>query len=153
MPTIHHTARARAPLALAFGHVDDYRTVPEWLFGVSQFEPAGDLDHGLGAVFDAAMKLGPVTIRTTVEVTAWEQDALIRLKSIKGFRNESTWRFTSLGPDETEINVDFSYDLPGGLAGRALGASIEPFIAATVKHSERSLREAVERRHAQGAEG
>lgn len=148
MVHIQHTSTCRAPIDVAFGYIDDYRTAPEWMFGLSKFEPIGDKDHGLGAVYDGSMKLGPKTLHSTVEVTGWEQDKLIALDSIKGFVNQSTWHFTSRGPEETELKVDFTYELPGGLAGRALGRVIEPFISIAIKHTEHTLRDNVERLYA-----
>ena len=48
------TTDCEAPLDVVFAYVADYRNVPDWLFGVQTFEPVGDIDHGLGAVFDGA---------------------------------------------------------------------------------------------------
>ncbi|MQA60912.1 MAG: SRPBCC family protein [Actinophytocola sp.] len=148
MVHIQHTSTCKAPIAVAFGYIDDYRTAPEWMFGLSKFEPIGDKDHGLGAVYDGSMKLGPKTLHSTVEVTGWEQDKLIALDSIKGFVNQSTWQFLSRGPEETELKVDFTYELPGGMAGKALGRVIEPVISIAIKHTEHTLRDNVERLYA-----
>jgi uncharacterized membrane protein len=150
MVHIHRSSTAHAPLEVAFAYVDDYRTVPEWLFGVQKFEPVGDLDRGLGAVFDGSMKLGPTTLHSTIEVTRWKADELIAFESIKGFVNRSTWHFASAGPEATELTVDFEYELPGGLAGKALGRAIEPFVAIAVRHTEHTLREKVEELHNSG---
>ncbi len=59
---VRHSAVATIPVDVAFSYVDDHRTVPpEWMFGgVSRFEPVGGAQvNGLGAVFDAAMQIGP----------------------------------------------------------------------------------------------
>lgn len=148
MVDIHHSSTANAPAKLFFDYVDDYRNVPEWMFGLSKFAPTGDKDHGLGATFDGSMKLGPKTLHSTVECTGWEEGKLISLKSIKGFVNSSTWHFKPLSEDTSELSVDFNYELPGGLAGKALGRVIEPFISIAIKHTETTLREKVEALHA-----
>lgn len=144
MTTIHHTATASVPVSTAFAHVADYRTVPQWFFGISRFVPQGEKDYGLGATYDSAVKIGPKEIGSVVEVTEFEEDRLITLKSIAGFKTTSRWTFSAVGDTATELAVEFTYDLPGGLAGRALGMIIEPFAVQAVKASEAALRRDLE---------
>ncbi|WP_019203620.1 SRPBCC family protein [Tsukamurella sp. 1534] len=144
MTTITHTAAADVPVATAFAHVADYRTVPRWFFGITRFVPQGEKDYGLGATYDSEVKIGPKAIGSVVEVTEFDEDRLITLTSIAGFRTSSRWQFRSVDGDRTELAVEFTYELPGGLAGKALGKLIEPFAAQAVKASEASLREQLE---------
>jgi uncharacterized membrane protein len=146
MVDIHHEGTCAAPIDVAFSYVDDYRNATDWMFGLSAFEPVGDKDHGLGSVFDGTFSVKPVKLSSTIEVTEWEQDAVIAFESRKGFKNSSTWRFVAVGPAETKIVVTFSYELPGGLAGRVLGKALEPIVALSVRHSDEALRRAIEAR-------
>lgn len=141
---VRHTAVAVVPVDLAFAHIDDYRNVPDWMFGVSRFDPIGSLDQGLGATYDATMQLGPKALKSTVEVTEWEQDRLITLSSVSGFGNRSIWRFTPVDDRRTELSVDFGYELPGGLAGKAMGKLIEPFVVTAIRQTEANLRRQIE---------
>ncbi|WP_337455811.1 SRPBCC family protein [Prescottella sp. D32] len=141
---VRHKAVAVVPVDLAFAHIDDYRNVPDWMFGISRFVPIGDLDQGLGATYDATMQLGPKALKSTVEVTEWERDRLITLSSVSGFGNRSSWMFTPVGDDRTELSVDFGYELPGGLAGKALGRLVEPFVTTAIKQTETNLRKQIE---------
>jgi uncharacterized membrane protein len=145
-PMIHvrHSAVAAVPIDVAFTYIDDYRTVPDWMFGVSDFRPIGGFDQGLGSTFDASIHIGPTTLRSRLEVTAWEKDRVITLASLDGAANSSTWTFVALGPDKTELGVDFAYKLPGGLAGKALGLIVEPFVETAVKNTEATLRHNLE---------
>jgi uncharacterized membrane protein len=147
MVDIHHEGSCEAPLDVAFAYLDDYRNATKWMFGLQKFEPAGDKDHGLGAEFDGTFAVKPVKLHSTIRVTEWEQDKVIAFESIKGFKNWSTWRFQADGPSRTKINVKFSYELPGGLAGRALGKALEPIVALSVRHSDNALREQIETSH------
>jgi uncharacterized membrane protein len=83
-----------------------------------------------------------------VECTDWEQDKLIAFNSVKGFRNWSTWRFEAISENETKVTVDFTYELPGGIAGKALGKALEPIVAISIKHSDANLRKQIEARWA-----
>lgn len=147
MVDIHHEGSCAAPLDVAFAYLDDYRNATTWMFGLAAFTPAGELDCGLGAVFTGTFQVKPVKLTSTIEVTEWEQDRVIAFESIKGFRNWSTWHFAADGPERTVIRVTFSYELPGGLAGRALGKALEPIVAVSVRHSDEALRREIEARH------
>jgi uncharacterized membrane protein len=147
MVDIRHEGSCQAPVSVAFGYVDDYRNAPKWMFGLAAFTPEGAKDHGLGAVFNGTFQVKPVKLHSTVECTDWKQDELIAFKSIKGFKNSSLWRFSADGPNRTKITVQFSYDLPGGLAGRALGKALEPIVSMSVRHSDEALRKQIEERH------
>jgi len=141
MVDIHHEGTCDAPLDVAFAYLDDYRNAPTWMFGLSTFAPAdGAPDHGLGAKFDATFAVKPVTIKSTIEITEWTQHEVIAFKSVQGFKNWSTWRFSEAGDEHTKIDVVFSYELPGGLAGKALGRALEPIAAVTIRHSDEALR-------------
>jgi uncharacterized membrane protein len=150
MVDIHHEGQCEAPIDVAFAYLDDYRNATEWMFGLAKFVPTGDKDHGVGAVFDGTFAVKPVKLQSTVEVTGWEENKLIAFKSIKGFANESTWRFYADGPKRTKVDVKFSYHLPGGLAGKMLGRALEPVVAMSVRHSDAALRKHIEAIYAKG---
>jgi uncharacterized membrane protein len=147
MVDIHHEGSCAAPVDVAFAYVDDYRNATAWMFGLAEFAPAGDKDHGLGAVFNGTFQVKPVKLHSTVECTDWKQDELIAFESIKGFKNSSLWRFTSTGPATTKIEVQFTYEVPGGLAGRALGKALEPIVSMSIRHSDEALRKHIEQRY------
>lgn len=144
MVDIHHEGSCEAPLDVAFAYLDDYRNATKWMFGLARFEPVGSKDQGLGAEFEGTFQARPVKLHSTIKITEWAQDKIIAFKSIKGFRNWSTWEFVADGPTRTKINVKFSYELPGGLAGRALGKALEPIVAISVRHSDEALRREIE---------
>ncbi len=144
MVDIHHRSSCNAPLDVAFAYLDDYRTATKWMFGLSRFEPVGEQTSGLGAVFDGAFAVKPVQLSSRLEITRWEQDKVIALDSIKGFKNSSTWEFHAEGPERTAVTVLFRYELPGGLAGKALGKALGPIVTLSVRRSDENLRHQIE---------
>jgi ribosome-associated toxin RatA of RatAB toxin-antitoxin module len=144
MVDIHHDGTCEAPLDVAFAYIDDYRTATDWMFGLAKFEPVGSQVQGLGAVFDGTFQVKPVKLSSTVRVTRWEQDRVIAFESIKGFKNWSTWEFSAVSPTQTLVTVTFSYELPGGLAGRAMGKALEPIVGLSIRHTDAALRHAIE---------
>ncbi len=153
MGRISITAEARTPLSAAFEYVDDYRTVPRWMFGVTEFRPLGEQVQGLGAEFAVTMTLGPKALRSKVRVTEWERDEVIRLESYEGIRNASTWRFERIDDERTRLSVAFDYDLGGGIAGKALAKVVEPLMQAAVGQTEKDLRRQVEEHYLARQEG
>jgi uncharacterized membrane protein len=147
MVDIHHEGFCAAPVAVAFAYLDDYRNATDWMFGLARFEPAGEQVQGLDAQFDATFQVKPIKLSSRIKITGWEENKLIAFESIKGFHNWSTWRFFDEGPERTKIEVEFSYELPGGLAGKALGRALEPVAALSVRHSDEALRREIEQRH------
>ncbi|MGW4247684.1 SRPBCC family protein [Nocardia sp. NPDC004722] len=145
MVHVHHTGIAATPLDFAFDYVSDFRNFPEWMFGIEYLRPVGEIAQGNGAVFEGAMKLG-VTLHSTIEITEWKPNCLLRTESRSGFVNRSSWRFLGIDERTTELAVDIEYELPGGLAGKALGRVIEPFVVVALRHSDHTLRTALESR-------
>lgn len=140
MPLIEHSAVADTERSRAFAYVDDYRTVPTWMFGIRSFDPVGDVTHGLGATYAAAMQIGPKTLRSTLEVTEWVENETLTLSSVDGFATTSTWSFTDAPDGGTRLDVRFAYTFPGGLAGRAVGAIVEPVVGQAIRYTESTLR-------------
>jgi uncharacterized membrane protein len=147
MVHVHHEGTCHAPLEVTFAVIDDYRTAPHWMFGLSEFVPEGAQDQGLGAVFNGTFHVKPVKLHSTVEIVGWEHNQMIALKSIKGFPNESVWHMSAVDDKTTKLTVDFSYELPGGLAGKALGRALEPIVAMSVRHTDHALTKYVEEQY------
>lgn len=153
MGDIKQSATVSVPAAVAFDYVDNYRHVPDWMFGISKFEPVGDRDQGLGAVFDASIKLGPKTLHIRTEVTEHVPGERIALTSIKGL--ESTVLFTVVpkGESASELTMAIGYKLPSGIAGKALGKIIDTILHPGMRYTESHLIAEIEKFGAGGAVG
>ena len=134
-----------APLDESFAYVADYRTIPEWMFGIKKFEPVGEKDYGLGSVFDVSLSMG-VPINTRIETVEFEENQVIGMDSVKGFKARSRWSFEADGPDRTKVTANVSYHLPFGPAGRAMGKVMQPFVRQAVNHISRHLKANLENR-------
>lgn len=135
-------------MAVAFEYVDEAANVPKWMYGISTFEPLTEQKHGLGATFKSEMVVGPKTFASVMKCTAWEQDKLIVMESIEGTTCVTRWKFTELSPASTRVDMEFGYDLGGGLAGKALNKMVEPVVGVAVSTTEGKLRELVLAAHA-----
>ncbi|MFE7798511.1 SRPBCC family protein [Nocardia sp. NPDC057440] len=132
----------------AFAYVNDYRNLPRFISEIHEFTPVTDQVEGVGATFDGVIKLGPATLHSRIQVVRWEEHAAIAVKSIKGFEIESTFLFHDKGQATCTVDAIVEYRVPGGLAGRVLGKTIEPFVKLAVKHSTHNLTTQIAEFHA-----
>ena len=140
---VEHSVEVAAPVGEVFAYVDDHTKTKDWMYGLHTMEPVTEQTSGVGATYDGVMKLG-VSLTSRIRCTGWERDRLIEISSIKGIRNTQRWTFTDLGGDRTRVDAWISYSLPGGPAGKAMGAAVKPFIGIAVKHTSEALVRNVE---------
>ncbi|MFI6868859.1 SRPBCC family protein [Nocardia sp. NPDC050406] len=149
MVHIHHRGEAAVPTEFAFAYMSDFDNLKEWLYGFQRARLVGDIPHRqVGAMYEGSVKIG-ATLKATIRVTEFVENALLCTESVSGFSNQTRWEFESLGPERGALTVDVDYQLPGGLAGRALGAAIEPFVSIAIRHTEHKLRQVLEERYRQ----
>ncbi|MGW4331144.1 SRPBCC family protein [Nocardia sp. NPDC004573] len=129
----------KASAESAFAYVNDYRNLSRFLHGIQSFTPVGEQTEGVGATFDGHMKLGPASLKSRIRVIRWEENFAIGVESIKGFDVESTFLFHAKGDDLCTVDAIVDFRVPGGLAGRALGKTIEPFVKIAVQHTTHNL--------------
>ncbi|QIS11940.1 SRPBCC family protein [Nocardia arthritidis] len=148
MGHVSYTAEGAAPAEFAFEYVADYRNLPRWVFGVKHYTPVGEQSRGVGAVFDSALNLGPMTLHLRGEVIEWEDNAVITLRAVKGVEGTARWTFEPIDAGHSRIGVVLDYRVPGGIAGRALDRVIQAIVGPTVKHAEKHLRHQIESAYA-----
>ncbi|WP_415971573.1 SRPBCC family protein [Rhodococcus sp. 077-4] len=144
MREINRSAVASTSREAAFAYMDDFENVPQWMFGITRFEPTGDILSGLGATYGATMQIGPKALTSVVHVTEWVRNERLTLESVEGLSNSSTWSFSDTADGNTRLDVVFRYTLPGGIAGRVLGAVVEPVVSQAIRYTESTLRARLE---------
>lgn len=138
------TETVAAPVEAVFAYVDDYRNTTKYMKDLTKWKPAGDKVHGKGAKFEVAMKAGPMTLGSVVDITMWTENKTIGWTSREGFKQTGKWSFKAHG-EGTDATFDMSYELPGGLAGRMLSRAAEPIVRSNIEQSVKSLRTHVEK--------
>ncbi|MFF2086410.1 SRPBCC family protein [Nocardia sp. NPDC058176] len=135
----------------AFAFMNDYRNLPKFWYGIETFTPVTEQTDGLGAKFDGKMKLGPASLTSRIEVVGWEEGRLIATRSIKGFEIVATFRYLPKGDDLCTVDATIDFSVGGGIAGKMLGKTIEPFIKIAVKHTTDSLVREIVKAHSESA--
>ena len=138
MAIVEESVEIAAPVGEVFAYVDDFRNTRDWMYGLNRIEPVTEQVRGVGATYDGVMKVG-VTLKSRIRCTAWEQDRLLEIASIKGIRNTQRWTFTATAADRTRVDAWIEYLLPGGPAGKAMASAMKPFVGIAIKHTSETL--------------
>jgi uncharacterized membrane protein len=133
-----------APVEAVFEYVDEHSNTTKYMKDLTRWAPVGPNSHGKGAKFKVAMKAGPMTLSSVVDITTWRANSAIGWTSIEGFKQTGKWTFKSHGAG-TKATFDMEYELPGGIAGRMLSRAAEPIVRGNIEQSVRNLRSQVER--------
>ncbi len=83
---VRHQVVVDAPRARVFEYVDGYQNVPEYLMGVTGFEPRTSQTQGLGSIFEVTVDVGPKKLKSVVRCTEYIENELIELKAIEASR-------------------------------------------------------------------
>lgn len=140
---VEQSVEIQAPVGRVFAYVDDFSTTRDWMYGLTKIDPVTDQLRGVGAQYDGVMKVG-VPLKARIECTAWEQDRLIELTSVKGIQTTQRWTFTPLADDRTRVAAWISYTLPGGPAGKAIASAVKPVVGIAIRHTSEQLVRNVE---------
>jgi uncharacterized membrane protein len=139
--TIHETVDA--PVETVFAYVDDHRNTTRYMQGLTKWKPTGSTTHGKGAQFEVAMKAGPSTLSSVVDITTWTENRAIGWTSVEGFKQKGQWSFKPKG-EQTELTFTMTYELPGGIAGRMLSRAADPIVRSNLQKSARTLKQQAE---------
>ncbi|GAC1324699.1 MAG: SRPBCC family protein [Mycobacteriales bacterium] len=144
MPRATASTLVAAPRATVFAYVNEWSNTTEFTHDLVTWRPVTEEKAGLGARFEAAMKMGPTTQSSTLEITRWEPGTAIGWEPRAGFSQRGLYVFADAdGGTQVALTIDF--ELPGGLAGRLLGKTIEPVarvnVAKTVANIKRILEQ------------
>ena len=128
-----------APVEQVFAYVDDYTNTTKYMRDLSKWQPSGTKVHGKGAEFEVAMKAGPMTLDSAVEITTWAENKAIGWVSRKGFKQNGEWKFAARA-DGCEVTFDMDYEFPGGIAGRMVSKAAEPVVRMNIEKSVDTLK-------------
>ena len=126
--TVQADATIAAPADEIFDCLADYERAEVFIEGLEQLTPKGTQTAGEGAQFDAVLKVGPTTLRTTIEIAALDPGRTITWSSA-GDQAQSLKFDLSPAQDGTSVNLTVTYEEPGGIGGVLMA----PFVDQTVR--------------------
>ncbi|MFE3656300.1 SRPBCC family protein [Streptomyces sp. NPDC059165] len=143
MTEVRFVATCSAPLDITFEYLDDHRNVTDYWHGMVSYRPVGDPEHGVGAKFQAVSKVGPSSVKSTIETVEWERNVRVAYKSISGMDSYTSFDFAAV--DDTHCTVEFrvEFQLPGGIAGRMMEKTLEPFVSTAARNTANNISHGV----------
>ncbi|MGD1011909.1 MAG: SRPBCC family protein [Acidimicrobiales bacterium] len=127
--TVHAEAIIPAPPEAVFACLADYKCAPIFIEGLEELSPTGARTTGEKAQFQAVLKVGPHTLRTTISITHLDPGRSVTWSST-GETAQSLHFELRPGPAGTGVALTVSYEEPGGLGAIFLA----PFVASAVQH-------------------
>lgn len=149
MPQLSATTHVDATPERVFAHVDDPDAAPGLVEGLTRWAPLGEQQHGVGAAFAAALKVGPRTVDGELRTIESVPGRRLAWAASDGFPLRIAW---DLAPAAGGTDVTFTVEVtpPGGLAGRLLAKTVEPAIRSSVDRTVATLKRQVEAQTAAG---
>jgi uncharacterized membrane protein len=144
VPQIRSQTRINAPPEQVFDFIDNWRNAMRYLKRMTRWDlvdPQGGT--GVGAVFRVAVQAGPTKLDGRFQVTGHERPHRIAFRSMEEVRVEGSWTIAPDG-DGSHVTLDATYDLPGGIAGRLVGAFLRGNAKNDLDASLRELKRLVE---------
>jgi uncharacterized membrane protein len=140
--TVRASETIEASALSLFDCVADYAVAPLFIEGLQRLTPVSSSTSGEGARFDAVMRVGPKTFRTTIEIKAYEEGRLVTWASTSGQAQELTFELIAEGK-ATRVVVEISYEKPGGLTGVLTAPVVEETVRSRARTALRRLRDHV----------
>ena len=113
---ISQKVRIDRPPADVFKLIGDQTRHQSFLAGATTFKPVTEQTQGVGARFRVLMKVGSVEIGGIVEISRWEDEAIIEWTSVQGVRQTGRWLLQPVDGG-TELTFQLDYDIGGGPVG------------------------------------
>jgi uncharacterized protein YndB with AHSA1/START domain len=137
MGSLVHEGVTDVPLEKVFDYLADSRNIQQWFYGVQSIEPLTDQIRGLGSTYSITLNVGrPVSAK--IECTEFVENELIVVRTFDGPEASSRWSFAPEGSG-TRMRGEFTFTLPGGMAGAALGTLVKPFAAVAVRQTAANI--------------
>ncbi|MUL67123.1 hypothetical protein BOO86_21800 [Mycobacterium sp. CBMA 234] len=144
MHHIAHQVELAVPADVSFQYVDNFDNVPKFSFGVKSFRPIGPAEPRLGSKLESSVQLGPVKFNSQGWVSAYVKNRLISVTVEQGpITGVVSWHFSPTASGGTLLKVELSYQIGGGLVGRALTKIIDTIIDPAIKYTESKLSEQI----------
>lgn len=117
----------------------DYSLAPRIVDGLESLVPKGEAT-GVGALFDAVLRLGPRRVSATIELTDNEPGRLVRWAESDGGVRSITFDLRQVEEETAAVRISLSYEGPSGIAGAVIGRVVEETLRARARETLERLR-------------
>ena len=144
--TVRASSVVSAPVATLYRLLVDYAKAPAFIDGLDHIVPTGPVTSGVGARFDASMRVGPTRFEVVVELAEAAESAS-GATVVWALSKESATRLrfdiSPYGPGASSVEVAISYEPPGGLKGVVLAPVVERTVSTRARAALGGLKRLV----------
>ncbi|MGH3877980.1 MAG: SRPBCC family protein [Actinophytocola sp.] len=151
MTEVSFVEECAAPVEVAFAYLADYRNVLDYWHGMTSFEPVGNLDRGFGSTFRSETKIGPSTLKSTIRTVEWEENVRLAYRAVTGMDSATSFDLTPIDENRSRVAFRVEFQLPGGIAGKAMERTLMPFVNTAARKTAENLVRGIAARHAAGS--
>lgn len=125
-----------ASATVVFDHLVDYRRATQFIDGLERIQPQEADGSGIGARFDASMKVGPKSMATVISLVEAVPETKVVWASVEEDGQRLVFQLTpDAAANATDVSLEISYKPPGDLGGRLLAPVIEQTVRSRARAS------------------
>lgn len=111
---IEESVTVEAPRSVVWAYVTDPANYLVFMEGLTRWEVAGDLEHGLGARYRILIHVGSADVGGLIEVVEWSPEGDMAWSSVTGIDQRGRWRLRDTSDGGTRVTFRFAYGVAGG---------------------------------------
>ncbi|MGO9197739.1 MAG: SRPBCC family protein [Acidimicrobiales bacterium] len=140
MTTIRATTRVPASVPDVFSLVSEPQHAVTVIEGLEKLSPIGRQVSGVGARFDAVLRLGPKTVSARIEIVELIEDRRVTWASTGGDNRSITFELREV-ERATAVRLTISYARAEGMSAILLAPVVEEVVRARARETLARLRE------------
>ena len=140
MPTVRVNTRIPVAVPEVFPLVSRAEHAVAVIEGLEELSPIGEQDAGVGARFDAVLRLGPKTVSAQIEIAELVENRRVTWSSTGGDNRSITFELREV-EQITAVRLTIAYERPDGLGAILLAPVVEETVRSKAHHTLARLRE------------
>lgn len=141
MAAVRRSVLVRRDPATVFALVSDVDRYPEFLRGLTRWQPCDEGAVGVGSEFRVLMQVGSIEAGGRVRVVTWDEPACIAWRSVAGIDDRGRWRIEPVA-DGSRLTLEIDFRLEGPvrwLVERLAARIVDRNVQATLLAARRLL--------------
>ncbi|MHB8245632.1 MAG: SRPBCC family protein [Acidimicrobiales bacterium] len=132
---IRVSKRLPAPATTLFVLVSRYENAVRVIDGLKSMVPAGAQTSGVGARFDAMIRVGPRVVQARVELAEMAEDRLVRWVATEGDDRSILFELKPVAETTTAVRLTITYQRAAGLGASVLAPVVEEAVRSRAKRT------------------
>jgi uncharacterized protein YndB with AHSA1/START domain len=139
-----------APREAVWAYLVDPKRRFDFIVGLTQWQPEGSGDGGLGARYRMGMRIGSVELGSLIEIVEFDPPVELAWSGVTGVDQRGRWRLRRRRGGGTCVELRLTYHAPGGLLGLVADVVASLIVRRNLQRSLTELKRRLEttsRRH------